>query len=53
MNEEQPKKGKKKLGAAVELGGRGGKARAKSISPQRRRQIAKQGASARWAKPKK
>ena len=39
--------------AAVELGRlgglKGGKARAKRLSPERRAEIAKQGAQARWA----
>ena len=38
--------------AAVELGRKGGLARADAISARRRREIAKQGASKRWAKPK-
>lgn len=40
---------------AVSLGHRGGKkggrARAESLSPERRREIAKKAAEARWAKP--
>ncbi len=36
--------------AAVSLGRRGGKARAIAVDPNRRRQIAKQAAKARWAK---
>jgi hypothetical protein len=34
--------------AAAELGARGGKARAASMSPARRKQIAKQAAERRW-----
>lgn len=34
--------------AAYELGRRGGKARAEKLSPERRRNIAKQAAEARW-----
>jgi hypothetical protein len=34
--------------AAVELGRRGGVARAKTVSPERRVEIAKKAASARW-----
>jgi general stress protein YciG len=36
--------------AAAELGSRGGKARAASMSPQRRREIAKKAAAKRWTK---
>lgn len=44
---------KKKLNAAArDLGARGGKARAKNLTPARRRAIAKQGAEARWSKRK-
>jgi hypothetical protein len=38
--------------AAVELGRKGGKARAGSLSAKRRREIAKRAASKRWGKPK-
>jgi hypothetical protein len=34
--------------AAVELGRKGGKARAESLSSRKRREIAKKGAAARW-----
>ena len=34
--------------AAQSLGQRGGKARAKALSPKRRREIAQKGAAARW-----
>lgn len=34
--------------AAVELGRKGGAARAKALSKRKRREIAKQGAAARW-----
>ena len=47
----------KKNPAAVALGklggAKGGKARAASLSPERRREIAARGAAARWGKPKK
>jgi hypothetical protein len=38
----------KKLAAAVELGRRGGKARARKLSPARRQEIGREGAKARW-----
>jgi len=41
---------KKKLSAAVALGRRGGKARAKKLSKQERSEIARKGAQARWRK---
>ena len=44
--EEYDDNGKNK--AAVELGKKGGKARAASMTPERRREIAKKAASARW-----
>ena len=34
--------------AAVELGRKGGKARAKKMAPERRREIARKAAKARW-----
>ncbi|MHA1522995.1 MAG: RNA-binding protein [Alphaproteobacteria bacterium] len=37
--------------AAQELGRKGGKARAKSMSAKRRKEIAKKAAEKRWAKP--
>jgi hypothetical protein len=36
--------------AAAELGSRGGKARAASISPERRKEIAQRAAARRWKK---
>jgi general stress protein YciG len=36
--------------AAVELGRRGGKARAKKMTPERRSEIAKKAAESRWLK---
>jgi len=38
--------------AAQELGRRGGKARAKALSPDRRHEIAKKAIMARWSKAK-
>ncbi len=46
IEDEQPDDGKNK--AAVELGRKGGKARAESMSPERRREIAKKAAAKRW-----
>ena len=37
--------------AAVELGRKGGKARAQVLSPKRRKEIAKKAAKARWKDP--
>jgi hypothetical protein len=37
--------------AAVAMGKKGGKARANSLSPSERREIALKGASSRWKKP--
>jgi len=37
--------------AAAEMGRKGGKARAVSISSERRREIAREGATARWGNP--
>ncbi len=39
-----------KLSAAAELGAKGGKARAKSLSKKKRSEIAKKAAAKRWAK---
>jgi len=39
-----------KSAAAVELGSRGGKKRASTLSPERRRQIARDAAIKRWKK---
>jgi hypothetical protein len=36
--------------AAAELGSKGGKARAKSLTPKKRKEIAKGAAKARWTK---
>ena len=44
--EETTDDGKNK--AAVELGRRGGKARAEKIAPEQRREIARKAAQARW-----
>ena len=44
---------KKKLPAAVELGQRGGKARAKKLSRKRLSEIGRKAASARWKKARK
>ena len=50
--EDKAKPEREKLAAAVELGRRGGlkggKARAKALSPERRREIAKRAAEKRW-----
>ena len=43
----------KKNPAAVQLGRRGGKATAKNLTPEERRQSARKAAQARWAKEKK
>lgn len=37
--------------AAAQLGARGGKARAATMTPERRAEIAKKAAAKRWAKP--
>ena len=46
---EQPKPGKD--AAAAELGRRGGTARARSLTPEQRQEIARKGAAQRWKKP--
>ena len=46
---EGPKPGKD--AAAADLGKRGGTARAKKLTPEQRREIAKKGAASRWSKP--
>ncbi len=46
IEDKQPDDGKDK--AAVELGRKGGKARAKKMTPERRREIARKAARARW-----
>ncbi len=38
--------------AAVELGRKGGQARAKSVSPKRRKEIARKAAAKRWSSQK-
>jgi general stress protein YciG len=38
---------------AFELGSKGGKARAKALTPERRKEIARQGAKARWGKKRR
>lgn len=43
----------KKSGEAVNLGRRGGQARAAKLTPERRREIARQAANARWEKTRK
>jgi hypothetical protein len=44
-----PKPGKD--AAAVELGKRGGAARARRLTPEQRQEIARKGAAQRWKKP--
>ena len=46
IEDKQPDDGKNK--AAVELGRKGGQARAKKLSKERRAEIAKRAAAARW-----
>ncbi len=41
---------KHKLKAAVELGKRGGQARAKNLTAEQRKEIARNAANARWSK---
>lgn len=41
---------KKPLGAAAELGQKGGRARARSLTSKQRQEIARRAAAARWAK---
>lgn len=48
--EEEEKMDDGKDAAAVSLGARGGKARAKSLTPAQRAEIASAGAAARWKK---
>jgi hypothetical protein len=48
IEEERTEDGKSK--AAVELGRKGGLARAKSVSAKRRKQIAEKAAASRWKK---
>ena len=47
IEEEFEDDGKDK--AAAELGRKGGKARAKKLAPERRREIAREAAKSRWA----
>ncbi|MGA9623969.1 MAG: hypothetical protein WBQ65_05835 [Bryobacteraceae bacterium] len=42
---------KRKNPAAVALGKRGAKARLKKLSPEKRTEVAKKAAAARWGKP--
>jgi len=42
-----------KSAAAVELGRKGGKATARKLTPEQRRESARRAAQARWAKAKK
>jgi len=44
---------KKKNAHAVALGQMGGKARSQKLTPERRRQIGRSAAAARWSKEKK
>ena len=37
--------------AAADLGKRGGAARARNLTPEQRREIARKGAASRWSKP--
>ncbi len=48
IEEDADDDGKNK--AAVELGRKGGKARAEKMTPKRRREIARKAAAARWRK---
>lgn len=48
--EEEETEDKKASSAAAELGSRGGKARAKNMSAERRSEIAKKAAKKRWSK---
>ena len=51
IEDKQPDDGKNK--AAVELGRKGGRARAESMSPERRQEIARLAAIKRWGKAQK
>ena len=51
IEDKQPDDGKNK--AAVELGRMGGRARAESMSPERRQEIARLAAIKRWGKAQK
>jgi general stress protein YciG len=48
QREEEAKPEKPKNEAAAELGRKGGKARAKALTPEQRREIAKKAARSRW-----
>ena len=50
IEDAEPDSGKNK--AAQELGRKGGAARAKNMTPERREEIAKKAAQARWRQPK-
>ncbi len=52
MMTDVPAKKTKKNPAAVALGKKGGTARAKSMTPEARRESAKKAIAARWAKKK-
>ncbi len=49
LGPREPKPGKD--AAAADLGKRGGAARAKKLTPEQRREIARKGAASRWSKP--
>lgn len=51
--EEEETEEKKVSSAAAQLGIKGGKARAKNMSAERRSEIAKKAAEKRWKQPKK
>lgn len=46
-------KRRKKIPTASEMGKKGGKARAQRLSPEQRKEIARKGGLARWAKREK
>jgi hypothetical protein len=50
---QEPETGKPAQSAAAELGSKGGKARAASLSPAKRKAIAKKAVTARWQKKSK
>lgn len=50
--EEEETEDKKVSSAAAQLGSKGGKARAKNMSAERRSEIAKKAAEKRWKQPK-
>ena len=49
--EQDDRKPEQPVNPAAELGKRGGAARAKALTPEQRREIAKKGAASRWSKP--